>query len=543
MNGHASTKNSKVVINLSSRHVRPTDPGCEGATLWDAQTVRSAFSPRRLVTSVGSFTAAEILVDDRRALLSIKPQLAARLLARGPCVVRDATGSVAIRWRDLARLAWQSLGDARRLRSGRRALTARMAELAVPVQPPRAGAGPPLFLRADLWYGIRAGGSVSHIASVLKAMRSIGWNPVLATPEAVPTIPAATPVLLLTPRPLQVFHSEWRQLLFNLDVVQQVQSAWSEPPPRFVYQRHGLNVIAGLDLAHRWGVPCVLEYNGPELWVAEHWGRPPAEPEWAERAESLALAGADLVIVVSEPLAAMLKERGVAADRILILPNGVDTDLFRPDCDATAFRQRYGIGNRTVIGFIGTFGPWHGVEVLTEAFAILMRDDPGLLGSVCLLLVGDGTRMGAVRDIVDRHGLQHSVVFTGLLPQETGPEAVAAFDIAVAPTVANPDGSAFFGSPTKLFEYMAAGKACVCSALGQVAELIKPGENGLLVPPGDPMALAAALRQLLENLQLRHQLGTAARCDAVRHHSIKRRAQVLASALARFELRPGKDTL
>jgi glycosyltransferase involved in cell wall biosynthesis len=95
------------------------------------------------------------------------------------------------------------------------------------------------------------------------------------------------------------------------------------------------------------------------------------------------------------------------------------------------------------------------------------------------------------------------------VPQEEGPAYLAACDVLVATHVPNPDGSKFFGSPTKLFEYMATGRGIVASRLGQIAEVLEHGRTALLTEPGSPDALAEALARMVHDERLRAELGHA----------------------------------
>ena len=204
--------------------------------------------------------------------------------------------------------------------------------------------------------------------------------------------------------------------------------------------------------------------------------------------------------------------------RILTNPNGVDPARYRPDIDGSAVRARYGWDCHLVVGFIGTFGPWHGAEVLARAFAALAVD-PDLRRRLRLLMIGDGATLPAVRQMVEDSGAAGTVVFTGLVAQERGPEYLAACDILVAPHVRNPDGTPFFGSPTKLFEYMAMGRPIVASDLDQIGEVLEHGKTGWLVEPGVVEALAAGIRTVAQDPDLRARLGAAARACAVERHT------------------------
>src|SRR5207248_6998906 len=124
-------------------------------------------------------------------------------------------------------------------------------------------------------------------------------------------------------------------------------------------------------LARRLGVPLVVEYNGSEIWMSRHWGRPLKYEALSERIERLNLSAADLVVVVSQAMKDEIVARGVDSSRVLVNPNGVDPGRYSPGVDGTAVRTQYGLRDAVVIGFIGTFGPWHGAEALAHAYVKL----------------------------------------------------------------------------------------------------------------------------------------------------------------------------
>jgi glycosyltransferase involved in cell wall biosynthesis len=117
------------------------------------------------------------------------------------------------------------------------------------------------------------------------------------------------------------------------------------------------------------------------------------------------------------------------------------------------------------------------------------------------------------------------VIFTGAVDHERVPALLDACDVLVAPHVPLADGSAFFGSPTKLFEYMAMGKGIVASRLGQIGDVLNHEETALLVEPGDAGALKEAIVRLVESPELREHLGKEAREIAVRSYTWKHNAQ------------------
>src|SRR5262249_2367490 len=160
-----------------------------------------------------------------------------------------------------------------------------------------------------------------------------------------------------------------------------------------------------------------------------------------------------------------------------------------------------------------------GADVLTRAFLAMLAAEPRRASETRLLLIGDGAGMPAVRSMVAVSRASDAVIFTGLVPQEEGPTHLAAADVLVSPHVPNPDGSPFFGSPTKLFEYMAMGKAIVASDLDQIGEVLYHDRDAWLVPPADPDALAGSIRRPIHDAPPRARLGTEARRQAVACHT------------------------
>jgi glycosyltransferase involved in cell wall biosynthesis len=365
-----------------------------------------------------------------------------------------------------------------------------------------------LYLNANLWFGVMAGGSIAHVAGVANALVARGRELTLATaPEPVGVVADAAVRRLRPPRTfaLPVESNLYR---FGLTVPRQVRDL---PAPGFVYHRLSVGSYAGVAVARAHGVPLVIEYNGSEVWIARNWGRPLRFERLALAAERVGLRHAKLVVTISQALADELRERGVEEERIVWHPNGVDADVFAPAgftaADRDLVRRRYAIpADASVVTFVGTFGQWHGVDVLARA--IRGSADWARRANVRFLLVGDGLKMADVRREVE--GLDDVVVLAGLVPQEEAPRHLAASDILVSPHVPNEDGSPFFGSPTKLFEYMAAGKAIVASDLDQIGDVLRGG-TALLVRPGDPNDLARAIRELVADPGLRATLGARAR--------------------------------
>ena len=181
--------------------------------------------------------------------------------------------------------------------------------------------------------------------------------------------------------------------------------------------------------------------------------------------------------------------------------------------------EKYNLENKIVIGFIGTFGQWHGAENIALAFGKLLKKSPEYKNKAKLFMIGDGVRMPIVKKHILEFNLQENVVLTGLIPQEQGAKFLSACDILINATVPNPDGSEFFGSPTKLFEYMAMGKAIICSDMAQMSEILEHGKTAYMVEPGNIDELATAMKELVDDGELKQRLGDSARDEVIQKYT------------------------
>jgi glycosyltransferase involved in cell wall biosynthesis len=375
------------------------------------------------------------------------------------------------------------------------------------------------YLRTDLVFGTKAGGSVGHIAGVVNGFIERGSQVFIISTDKLELIDKQqTPLYPVKPKAKYNFLAEIPEMYYNRVLFKTAGSIFKKQSPNLIYQRYSLNNFSGVALAREFRLPFILEYNGSEVWVARNWGKRLRFEKLALRVELLNFHAADLVTVVSNPLKDELIERGIPAGKILVNPNGVDPQRYRPDIDGGRIRQQYGLEGKTIVGFIGTFGNWHGAEVLAKAAVILVRE-LNLPPEVHFLFIGDGVKLPETKRIIREGNIEERTTFTGLVPQEQGPEYLAACDILVAPHVPNPDGSPFFGSPTKLFEYMAMGKGIVASDLDQIGEVLEHGKTAWLVEPGNAAQLADGITNLVQDEKLRGLLGKNARAEVLEKYT------------------------
>jgi glycosyltransferase involved in cell wall biosynthesis len=388
-----------------------------------------------------------------------------------------------------------------------------------------------LYIRGTLVPGGAAGetgGMAAHTRGFASAARTLGHQLQFVTSSTSgiddPTFRIPPPQALSATRLLLELNTN---LVFTFRALRWLGSR--EPDEfDFIYQRYNRFNWTGAVLSLISGLPLLLEFNGSELWISRHWDPIGLLPLLA-RFEAVNLKAADVIFVVSGVQKQILIDSGVDPDRVIVNPNGVDTQAFKPRCGGDSLREAFGVERSTLVGFAGTFGPWHGAEVLAEAATKFPAGTP-----VHFLFVGDGERRKMAEAAIAQAGMKDLVTFTGKVNPRDVPRYLDACDVLVSPQTPMPDGSEFFGSPTKLFEYMAMAKAVIASRLGQMAEVIEDGENGLLVEPGDPDELAEAIRRLASDGALRTRLGLAARSSVETSFTWRQNAIRVFTAAARL---------
>lgn len=349
-----------------------------------------------------------------------------------------------------------------------------------------------------------------HIAGMIAAFRRLGHEveviSLLSTGagEAIERRRRLGRILQVFPR---AFY-EVAEIAYNLRGYRDVMRAIRSYEPDLVYDRYNLYNNSVVAAARRAKVPVFLEVNTPYAYQRQVYERLALKrlAAWMERR---IWREADCVLVVSTPLRQYLQRAGVPSEKIEVLPNGVDLDLFDPSrvCAAPPVHPRS--DDSIVIGFVGSLRRWHGLDLLIEAAAPLLRADRRLR----LVIAGDGPERSAVEQRTVRLGIGAAVTFLGSVAHEEIPATIAGFEIAVSPR------SVFYQSPMKLLEYMAMGKPVVASDTENIRDLIEAGREGILFSPDDPVALREALDRLVRDAPLRAALGTAARLRVERRHT------------------------
>ena len=267
--------------------------------------------------------------------------------------------------------------------------------------------------------------------------------------------------------------------------------------------------LVGRAAAEALGLPWVYEVRG---FFEAIWSQDPGIAESAETyhrrrdTDTRCMRAADAVITLSESMRADIVGRGVPADRVHVVPNGVDATAFSPRPRRPELVEQYGLADSFVFGYVSNLDHYReGQELLVDA-ALALRAR-GIHATA--LVVGDGTRRAAVEEHAAAVGAGDAVVFTGRVPHDEVLDHYALLDVFVVPRV--DEQAARLVTPLKPYEAMAAGLPVLVSDLPALTEITGDGARGESFAAGDATALTEALAGLAADRERRDRLAAAAR--------------------------------
>ena len=345
-------------------------------------------------------------------------------------------------------------------------------------------------------------GQITHIEELVEALRGLGHELLVVGPEVHQTdtgqggsagwvgrLKATLPGMLY----------ELAEACYALVAYRRLAAAIRAFRPDVIYERYALYQPAGVWASRRTGIPLLLEVNAPYAIARRKYNQ--LKLGWlADAFERYTLNGAARVFPVTQVLGDMLVGMGVQADRIRVIPNGINPKDFAALPTTEAAKARHGLSARTVVGFIGFVREWDQLHRIVDWLAARPADDPATL-----MVVGDGPVRPALEAQAKHLGIGHKLVFTGVVPRAQVPAAAMAFDIALQTALVP------YASPLCLFEYMAMGKAILAPDQPNHHEVLQQGVDCDMYDPAAPGSIELRLDALIADASLRARLGQGAR--------------------------------
>jgi len=346
-----------------------------------------------------------------------------------------------------------------------------------------------------------------HISGIAGAFQNLGHKVTFVSPTGInplktgdvkPQTGLRRQVLYwLADKAPQVFF-EAMEMLYNLLAIRKLKGKIGESRPDVIYERYAFFCLAGVYVSRRIGIPIVLEVN--EVGGFDR-VRPQKLVRLSQAFECYIFSNVDLIVTVSDFLKEQIVARGGKRERILVVPNGIDTRLFAVAPPADELRSRYGLKGTKTIGFVGYLVHWHRLDMLIEVFARIKEKHPDTV----LLLAGDGVLRPELEQLSIRLGLQDSLVITGRLDHSEIPQHIGLFDIALIPN------SNEYRSPIKMFEYMAMGKAIIAPDQAPIVAVLEDRSTGFIFKNGDQDDLFEKIDRALMSEEICRVLGNNAK--------------------------------
>jgi glycosyltransferase involved in cell wall biosynthesis len=281
--------------------------------------------------------------------------------------------------------------------------------------------------------------------------------------------------------------------------------------PDLVYERANYMQTSGVNAANRLGVMHILEMNSPYVEEKLELEGPSGMLTKAKERENWQLAKTDHVVVVSSSLKEyFMHEHRIFPGKFSVIANAIDPSKAQMDGGNVAgIKEKLGLEGRTVIGWVGSIQPWHGVEALIDSFSAVAVQAP----EATLLIVGSGETIATMKEKAAGSPAADRIHFTGYVPHTDVFAFIAAMDICVLPD------TKWYCSPIKIFEYGMMGKAIVATRHAAVLDVMAPGHDGLIIEPDQPAQLQEALLKLIAEPGLRTQLGRQFQEKVLREHT------------------------
>jgi glycosyltransferase involved in cell wall biosynthesis len=365
-------------------------------------------------------------------------------------------------------------------------------------------------------------GPRAHILGCIRAQEALGWE---VTPYIVGD---RLPPAMVTKKSENSMSGNFLKAL-ALDVarlglgVKHSRQAWKEMRNEvdWVYERFAPFQAMGR-LFKRHGLPWVLETHAPLFYEAKTERKTTVLHGLAQRLEVQAYRDCDALICVTDALKDLIVEASsIAPDKVVVVPNGVDTERFNPD---SHIPKRLFPG--LTIGFVGRLYAWHGLDILLDAIHDLRTEHL----DISLVVIGDGLMRSQWETYATEIGIGDQVRFIGQVPWSEVPAYIAGFDLGYTGQIQMQVGK-MYHSPLKLYEYMAMAKPVVASAFEDAKRTLQEKETGFLFEPGNREDLKRALRDAYAAKENLYHMGSQARLSAIDNHSWIARVNEMSASL------------
>ncbi|WP_246128997.1 glycosyltransferase family 4 protein [Colwellia demingiae] len=379
-----------------------------------------------------------------------------------------------------------------------------------------------------------------HIRGVVKGLRQLGNHVSIlslpgAEPEAeeakvtddkinqAPTKKSSFSILSDLTKHVPEFVFELFELAFNLIAVIRLRKTVKEKKITLIYERYSLFMFASVWWAKRHNLPIVLEINDS---CQVQRVRSLTFKKLAAKIESWIFKNATGLVFISTRFQEVAEQAYGDIANSVVSPNGADLDKFIIDeTSGLALRSKLGIEDKIVLGYVGAFVHWHGIDWFVDLACQKLKETPELV----LLLVGDGVAFEGIKSRVIEAGVESQVILPGKVPHNEVSSFLSAMDLGILPD------SNDYGSPMKLFEFMAMGKGMIAPDFSPIAEVVQDNETSWLFPASNKQACIDKVFKIVNDKKAHKKVGLNARVYIENERQWKHNAEQLLSLVTSSE--------
>lgn len=320
----------------------------------------------------------------------------------------------------------------------------------------------------------------------------------------------------LMPRHIHATMRDIYEIVVDWRFYRAVETRLQAVNPSIILQQHARYAQAGVRLGRRYNIPVFLDDITP-IWEEErHSDR--SLKLIARQIRKGVFSQASGLIAVTSDMETQLRSEGVPSRKIHVVPNGVDCKLFNPETTSMVIRQKYGLEDKVVIGYVGGMQEWHRLDLLLRVASPLIEAIPHIQ---FLLVVGKDPDK-RLESMVRERGLTDWFTFSGGVPHSEVPAYINAMDIAILPGIHS------YMSPLKIYEYMAMGKPVIAPNKNLfIEELVIPHQHGLLFEAEDANSMKNAIMTLALDPEIRQKMGKEAIESAQKNYTWYQQANKL----------------
>ena len=379
-----------------------------------------------------------------------------------------------------------------------------------------------------------------HIRGVVKGLRQLNHHvDILSLPGAEPEAEEKTTsdekinqapikkskfsILSDLTKHVPEFVFELFELAFNLIAVIRLRKTIKEKNITLIYERYSLFMFASVWWAKRHNLPIVLEINDS---CQVQRVRSLTFKKLAAKIEAWIFKNATGLVFISTRFKEVAEQAYGEIANSVVSPNAADLDKFIIDeTSGLALRSKLGIENKVVLGYVGAFVHWHGIDWFVDLACQKLKETPDLV----LLLVGDGVAFEGIKNRVIEAGVESQVILPGKVPHHEVSSFLSAMDLGILPD------SNDYGSPMKLFEFMAMGKGMIAPDFSPIAEVVQDNATSWLFPASNKQACIDKVFEIVNDRVAHQEVGKNARSYIENERQWKHNAEQLLSLVTASE--------